>query len=233
MAGIPRRTFLVGLGAGVGVLAGRPLAGLFPGEERWWLRPPGAAAEERLQALCIRCGQCAEVCPAGCISLLSPSAGRNAATPVIEARTAGCTLCADEDALLCAAVCPTDALVPVDTELVAMGSAVVDVDACRPHAETGCRACSDACPIADDVLRLGEHGIPHVVHAACVGCGRCEEVCPAEASAIVVGPLRGCRVRALSGHGGRGQARGYGRGGGRQGRSGDAGGDACAGEETP
>jgi len=229
VAGVPRRTFLVGLGAGVGVLAGRPLAGLLDEDEVWRLRPPGAAAPDRLRALCIRCGQCVEVCPPGCLSLLSFSAGRDAATPVVEARRRGCTLCLDEGGLRCAEVCPTEALVPVATEMVAMGSAVVDADACRPHAEDGCRSCSEACPIADDALTLAANGIPHVVHAACVGCGRCEEVCPAETPAIVVGPLRGCRVRALSGRGGGGRGNGAGRG--RRAPASEVGG-SCAGEET-
>lgn len=72
------------------------------------LRPPCAAPEEEFLARCIHCGQCAQVCPHGSISLRSGfkhilDHARH--TPEIIAQEKPCYLC-----MKCPPVCPSGAL---------------------------------------------------------------------------------------------------------------------------
>ena len=71
------------------------------------LRPPGAVKEDRFLALCIKCGQCLQVCPYKSIKLADFAKGHGIGTPYIEARKRGCYLC---NALPCLLACPSGAL---------------------------------------------------------------------------------------------------------------------------
>ncbi len=89
------------------------------------LRPPGAVEEKRFLALCIKCGQCLQVCPYHSIKLADLMKGYGMGTPYIEARERGCYLCG---ALPCVLACPSGALdhhaeKPTD---VKMGVAVLE-----------------------------------------------------------------------------------------------------------
>ncbi|NQU65730.1 MAG: 4Fe-4S dicluster domain-containing protein [SAR324 cluster bacterium] len=75
--------------------------------EKSLLRPPGALAEERFLASCIKCGQCLQVCPPKVIDLAGIDQGFGIGTPYIVAREGGCILCAG---LPCVLACPTGAL---------------------------------------------------------------------------------------------------------------------------
>lgn len=88
------------------------------------LRPPGAVEEDLFLSLCIKCGQCLQVCPYHSIELADFGKGYGMGTPYIEARQRGCYLCG---ALPCVLACPTGAL-DHDTEKpedVKMGIAVL------------------------------------------------------------------------------------------------------------
>ena len=50
------------------------------------LRPPGAVEEDRFLALCIKCGQCLQVCPYHSIELADFAKGFGVGTPYIDAR---------------------------------------------------------------------------------------------------------------------------------------------------
>jgi len=71
------------------------------------LRPPGAEPEKNYLSLCIKCGQCLQVCPYDCIELegIEGKAGFGTAFIVPEKR--GCYLC---KAFPCILACPTGAL---------------------------------------------------------------------------------------------------------------------------
>lgn len=89
------------------------------------LRPPGAVEEDHFLALCIKCGQCLQVCPYHSIKLADFAKGYGMGTPYINARERGCYLCG---ALPCVLACPTGALdhhteKPTD---VKMGIAVLE-----------------------------------------------------------------------------------------------------------
>lgn len=150
------------------------------------LRPPGAVAEERFPATCLRCGKCAQACPFGAIVQGDLFDGlEQMGTPLIRPRLKPCYLC-----LKCPPVCPSGALQRTTQrkEEVRMGTAVIDTKTCLAWQGTLCRSCYDECPIFDLALRMDDQLQPVVEPTRCVGCGICEHVCPAEPAAIVVRP---------------------------------------------
>ena len=71
------------------------------------LRPPGAVDEKEFLALCIKCGQCLQVCPYHSIELADIGMGHGVGTPYIDARVRGCYAC---EAVPCVLACPSGAL---------------------------------------------------------------------------------------------------------------------------
>lgn len=195
--------------------------------EEYRLRPPGAVSEKDFLGLCIKCGQCLQVCPYHSIKLADISMGHGIGTPYIDARDRGCYAC---EALPCVLACPSGALdhsveKPSD---VSMGIAVlISESRClgaqkqnvpktfidmikneHPHShplelemleklegfeDKPCTLCADMCPIenAFSAIEMVEHkngGYIPLVKDGCIGCGACEELCPASEAAIVIKP---------------------------------------------
>ncbi len=71
------------------------------------LRPPGAVDEKRFLGLCIKCGQCLQVCPYHSIKLSDIVKGYGVGTPYIDANERGCYACS---AVPCVLACPSGAL---------------------------------------------------------------------------------------------------------------------------
>jgi len=71
------------------------------------LRPPGAVKEKDFLALCIKCGQCLQVCPYHSIKLADLGKGHGLGTPYIDASVRGCYAC---EAVPCVLACPSGAL---------------------------------------------------------------------------------------------------------------------------
>ena len=71
------------------------------------LRPPGAVDEKKFLALCIKCGQCLQVCPYHSIKLADFFKGHCLGTPYIDADERGCYACS---AVPCVLACPSGAL---------------------------------------------------------------------------------------------------------------------------
>ncbi|MCK4442323.1 MAG: 4Fe-4S dicluster domain-containing protein, partial [Sulfurovaceae bacterium] len=71
------------------------------------LRPPGAVDEDTFLGLCIKCGQCLQVCPYHSISLSDFVKGHGVGTPYIDASIRGCWAC---NGVPCVLACPTGAL---------------------------------------------------------------------------------------------------------------------------
>ncbi len=155
------------------------------------LRPPRAAEAGHFAARCIRCGRCAEVCPPKAIRFEGLLNLRGSDLPYVEPRLAACTLC-----MRCTNACPTGALLPTAFDLrslqaqVKMGRPVLDKKKCLPWNREGiCRLCYYACPYPDSAITLtGPAQTPEFTADKCVGCGRCEEVCPERARAITIEP---------------------------------------------
>jgi ferredoxin-type protein NapG len=179
----------------VGLLAGWSAAPfLRPWSAR--LRPPGALDEDRFLATCIKCGQCLQVCPPQVVVLSDLEEGFGVGTPYIVPRAGGCILCAG---LPCVLACPTGALEHTLTEGkdARMGLAVLsEPETCLAMLGQDCRICLDQCPIKDRrpiVFRRHTPADGPVYHepavqSTCVGCGKCEEVCPTEPASITTTP---------------------------------------------
>ncbi len=71
------------------------------------LRPPGAIKEVDFLALCIKCGQCLQVCPYHSIELADINTSYGVGTPYIDANIRGCYACS---AVPCVLACPSGAL---------------------------------------------------------------------------------------------------------------------------
>ena len=93
---------LLGLAAGGGILFSEK------GKiEENRLRPPGAVKEKDFLALCIKCGQCLQVCPYHSIKLADIGKGYGVGTPYIDSIERGCYACS---AVPCVLACPSGAL---------------------------------------------------------------------------------------------------------------------------
>lgn len=193
------------------------------------LRPPGAVDEKEFLALCIKCGQCLQVCPYHSIKLADFAKGHGVGTPYIDARERGCYACS---AVPCVLACPSGALdhsceKPED---IKMGIAVLEFpNKCIAMTNTPipkghskrmhdfiddqrnvtqlekdmldkfdefegkqCTLCADMCPIPSPLGAISmiqaSNGKKPEIYEGCIGCGVCEEVCPADEPAIVVKP---------------------------------------------
>ncbi|RLA75678.1 MAG: 4Fe-4S dicluster domain-containing protein [Epsilonproteobacteria bacterium] len=111
-------TLVAAAGVGVGI---SPY--ILKAENR--LRPPGAVDEKEFLALCIKCGQCLQVCPYHSIELTDIAYGHGVGTPHIDANIRGCYAC---KAVPCVLACPSGALdhsIEKATE-IKMGIAVLE-----------------------------------------------------------------------------------------------------------
>jgi len=132
---------------------------------------------------CIKCNQCAQVCPFGSIRMAHLAWGEKYGTPLIEPREVPCYVC-----MKCPPVCPSGAL---DNELtqrhdVKMGVAVIDETRCLAFNGVICKSCFQSCPIYREAIVLPDELRPAVVEDKCIGCGICERVCVVEGPAITI-----------------------------------------------
>lgn len=195
------------------------------------LRPPGAVEEDEFLALCIKCGQCLQVCPYHSIKLADFAKSYGVGTPYIDARERGCYAC---KAVPCVLACPSGALdhsceKPSD---IKMGIAVLEspnqclamtntpvpknditlkvkvfldkqvnvtelelkqLEKLEQFEEKQCTICADMCPIPNPLSAIAmvpdkDGGKKPEVYDGCIGCGVCEELCPAQSAAIVIKP---------------------------------------------
>jgi ferredoxin-type protein NapG len=200
---ISRRDFLTGPFRGrnaalvcTGALAWTHVLDDARGSERS-TRPPGAQAEADFLASCIKCGQCVEACPFDTLKLASADEGRAIGVPYFEPRQTPCFMCED---VPCIAACPTDALIPgTAIEDARMGLAVlVDQETCLAFQGLRCEVCYRSCPLLGEAIRIemrpqertGKHAyfLPVVDSAHCTGCGKCENACVLDETAIRVLP---------------------------------------------
>ena len=198
-----RRRFLssaAGAACGAALVAGG--VGLYATQARALpasaLRPPGAIAEDRFTAACVRCGLCVRACPYDTLRLARLGDGVVSGTPFFVGREIPCEMCAD---LPCVVACPTAALDKglTDVDQARMGLAVLtDLERCLSALGLRCEVCYRACPVIDKAITLERRHNPRsdkhalfipVVHSdACTGCGKCEKACVLEQTAIRVLP---------------------------------------------
>lgn len=199
-----RRSFLAASVAGAAAASGLRAGSSAGSESEALLRPPGAVAEPAFLDLCVRCGQCFQVCPGPVLQPAGWGAPWEALwTPVAVLTHAGC----HQDCNFCTQVCPTGAIRPLSIEekrKTSMGLAVIEQSTCLPHAgRQDCRLCVDECDAAgyraiemrrirlpmenipegvfsdEELEQMGHIDAPFVNPEACVGCGLCEYRCRA------------------------------------------------------
>lgn len=167
-------------GGGVGAWAGRQL-----GRPQERLRPPGAVDEHRFPALCIRCGNCLQVCPAHILRPdIQPANLWALGVPRVDFSEDYCR----EDCHACTQVCPSGAL--RDLSLVAkldysMGLAEVEFELCLLAYDRECEICKRVCPRDAVTFVWSEEEytvMPQIDAERCNGCGACLVACPGENS---------------------------------------------------
>jgi MauM/NapG family ferredoxin protein len=153
---------------------------------RTLLRPPGAVPEPQFIQDCYRSGHCVEACP---VSAIRPQWGLDEhrdGTPFIDPDITACVAC---DSVACTKVCPSGALLPIDSpQLIRMGLAVVDDIQCLRTLGDHCTTCIERCPIGPDAIELGDDNFIKVLENGCTGCGVCQQYCPTEPRSIQIQP---------------------------------------------
>lgn len=153
--------------------------------------PPGAVSLRNLESHCTACQLCVAACPNG---VLRPSADMNAFMQPESSYERGycrpeCTRCSE--------VCPAGAILPIDRaekSSIQIGHAVWVTDNCIPLTDgVNCGNCARHCPagaismVLSDAKDESSPKIPAIDTEKCIGCGACENLCPARPfSAIYV-----------------------------------------------
>jgi len=163
----------------------------------FFIRPPGTD-EQALSNKCIRCGECARVCPTGVIQpSYSPKYLKVLWTPILVTRLGYC----DYSCTLCGEVCPTGAITKLSLERkqkTIIGIAHINEKTCIPWAQgKECIVCEEMCPIPEKVIKLEKETVtnsfgeisdvllPRVIPELCIGCGICEYKCPVEGESAI------------------------------------------------
>jgi polyferredoxin len=185
---------------------------IFQVKNYFFIRPPGTD-EQALSSKCIRCGECARVCPTG---VIQPSSSIECLevfwTPILMTRLGYC----DYSCTLCGEVCPTGAITKLSLERkqkTVIGIAHINEKRCIPWAQgTECIVCEEMCPIPEKAIKLEKETVmnssseisdillPRVIPDLCIGCGICEYKCPVEGeSAIPIYHAETLKHRAIIG----------------------------------
>ncbi len=160
-------------------------------ERRTKIVPPGARGLRHLQTHCTACQLCVAACPNG---VLRPSTDLDSLMQPESSYERGycrpeCTRCSE--------VCPAGAILPVtaaDKSAIQIGHAMWVKANCVPLTEgVECGNCARHCPtgaitmVPSDPADENSPKIPVVNTELCIGCGACENLCPARPfSAIYV-----------------------------------------------
>ena len=152
--------------------------------------PPGSVSAYNLSRHCTACQLCVSACPN---NVLRPSTDPlHLMQPVMSFERGYCR----PECTRCSQVCPTGAIQPITKEektAIHIGHAVWISENCIPITNgDSCGACARHCPAwAIQMVEKEINGkiveVPAVDTEKCVGCGKCENLCPARPfSAIYV-----------------------------------------------
>ena len=155
------------------------------------ITPPGSLSARNMQKHCTACQLCVSNCPN---NVLRPSSDPlHLMQPVMSFERGYCR----PECTHCSQVCPTAAIQPITPEektAIHVGRAVWIEENCIPvYMGDECGACARHCPAW--AIQMVEHTtkdgrtveVPAVDAERCIGCGKCEYLCPARPfSAIYV-----------------------------------------------
>lgn len=197
-----RRNFLIGAGmllgsAAVGAEEKKVDGGLAvildkkPPRRTTRIAPPGALSLENMSKHCTGCQLCVSVCPN---DVLRPSGSLSLfMQPEVSYERGYCR----PECVKCSEVCPAGAIIKISKEeksSIQTGHAVWIRDNCLPATDgVECGNCARHCP-AGAIIMVENGGdgsqkprVPAVNEERCIGCGACENLCPARPfSAIYV-----------------------------------------------
>ena len=153
--------------------------------------PPGSLSARNMQRHCTACQLCVSACPN---NVLRPSSDpMHFMQPEMSFERGYCR----PECTRCSEVCPTAAIQPIrpeDKTAIRVGHAVWIADNCIPVSNgDSCGACARKCPA--DAIQMVDYTtadgrtveVPSVDAERCIGCGKCENLCPARPfSAIYV-----------------------------------------------
>ena len=185
-----RRAFLTGTAMVAGALTLDAQAQKFDGgfakvlpkrepEREGRLVPPGARSANNFYSRCTACGLCVAACPNG---VLRPSADlEHLMQPHMSFERGYCR----PECTECSQVCPAGAILPITPEEksdISIGIAEVNYELCVVNRDgVSCGNCARHCP-AGAIRMVAQEGselrIPSVDASRCIGCGRCEYLCP-------------------------------------------------------
>ncbi len=158
--------------------------------------PAGAVSFKNFTSKCVGCQLCVTVCPN---NVLRPSTSLlTFMQPEASFEVGYCR----PECTKCSEVCPAGAITPIDKaekSSIQIGRATFIRENCVILTDgVQCNSCSSHCPSgaislveAKDKAKYGDRKIPVVDTARCIGCGACENLCPARPfSAVYVEGLQ-------------------------------------------
>lgn len=155
---------------------------LLPKKREIQVLPPGAKNLKHFTDTCIACHLCVSACPA---KVIAPGFLENGISAMLQPRLDYEKSYCNYKCTTCTVVCPAGALSPLTREqkqVTKIGLAKFVKEKCIVHVKKkDCLVCNEYCPTkaCSLVPYEGKLKIPKVIENLCIGCGACENRCPA------------------------------------------------------